>query len=227
MCGIAQDIFLGHSIVIMIAFRAWQIKQCYYIEEGTSMLEKKIILPMVGEMSCGECTACCVSFPLLPNRKYWPEGKKVGVPCRYLGTGCTIHNQPRPEVCTSYQCAWREGKFGPDVEWRPDRSGLMIYANTLLSLFQGHLRAFQDRGMFQRWTDLDTGIGIVETRPRALVECDLGAVRSAWKSCPTRIGSWWYSLTGLTSCTEASHVCVSPRKRWRLSGLARRTMPWK
>ena len=56
---------------------------------------------------CGTCKQCCITYPLLPNADYWPEGKPTHTPCKHVcEKGCAIHDQPRPNVCTSFRCLW-------------------------------------------------------------------------------------------------------------------------
>jgi hypothetical protein len=73
-------------------------------------------LPVVKKeagLECGGCKECCIAFPLLPNEEYWPEGKPAYKPCRFLcESGCSIHEMPRPKVCTSFRCLYAHGRFG-------------------------------------------------------------------------------------------------------------------
>jgi hypothetical protein len=69
------------------------------------------------ERSCGDCRACCVAFPFLPEEGCWPEGKGAHEPCRFVcAGGCRIHEEPRPSSCTDFVCAYLAGMFpvGPD-----------------------------------------------------------------------------------------------------------------
>lgn len=126
------------------------------------------------QYECGECTACCVNFPLLPEPHFWPEGKRACEPCRFLGKGCTIHDQPRPKVCTDFKCSWLRGLLGSSAaDWRPDKSGLLITLGALDDLLQGYFsQAQMDGKLPPHWSDDDPGWGIVETRPEALVNTD-------------------------------------------------------
>lgn len=117
---------------------------------------------------CGECTECCVAFPFLPEKGWWDDGKKAGAPCRFLKTGCTIHDQPRPTLCTSYRCEWLNGGFGSYAEeWRPDRCGIIVSAQDTATLF------LTDDGLRQcGYRGAEMGIHIQECRPRALISLD-------------------------------------------------------
>jgi hypothetical protein len=73
-------------------------------------LEVELPLIIAADRHCGPCTACCVAYPLLPQPDFWPEGKPAYTPCKFLcGQGCSIHDQPRPSVCTDFACAYLRG----------------------------------------------------------------------------------------------------------------------
>lgn len=72
---------------------------------------------------CGGCTVCCVVL-------YVPELRKLDhEPCVHLcARGCALHDTPeQPELCKTWQCAYRRGMLGPRPQWRPDRLGVLIY----------------------------------------------------------------------------------------------------
>jgi hypothetical protein len=91
-------------------------------------------LPMSNTRTCGNCKVCCIAFGLLPHPPWWDEYKPVGEPCKYLcEKGCSIHDQPRPDICGGFKCAYLLGL----VPSRPNESGLMFAANSLESLAKG------------------------------------------------------------------------------------------
>jgi hypothetical protein len=131
-------------------------------------------------LECGGCKECCIAFPLLPNEEFWPEGKPAHKPCRFLcESGCGIHEMPRPNVCTDFRCLYADGLLGSDPsQWRPDNCGVIFHTCSLHVLFQGDLAQFQSPGVLPpHWRDDDTGIGMVETRPNALISLDVSKVR--------------------------------------------------
>jgi hypothetical protein len=126
-------------------------------------------------LECGECKECCVHFSLPAAADFWPQGKPAGQPCQFLGQcGCTIHDQPRPKVCGDFICEWRAGVFGSSAaEWRPDRCGLIFNQLELDVLLRGKLAALREQNMVPpHWRPDNLSLGIVETRPRALLEMD-------------------------------------------------------
>ncbi|WP_293907979.1 hypothetical protein [Phenylobacterium sp.] len=76
---------------------------------------------LVADRECGDCTVCCVLFPIDQ-----PDLVKLsGVACRHRGsTGCAIH-PVRPNVCRDWFCGWRRLPMLDDA-WRPDRSGIVV-----------------------------------------------------------------------------------------------------
>ena len=69
---------------------------------------------------CGECRLCCNVFPLPAL------GKPAGRWCHLLGpSGCTVHDNGLPEVCSQYACYWLEHEDLPE-ESRPDRLGMVV-----------------------------------------------------------------------------------------------------
>lgn len=70
-------------------------------------------------MECGECTACCLMFPIPPIEK--PSNTR----CQYCtGSGCSIWDT-KPQMCTDYQCAYYQAKIAP-LELRPDKCGIIF-----------------------------------------------------------------------------------------------------
>jgi Fe-S-cluster containining protein len=69
---------------------------------------------------CGECRLCCWVFPVPAL------GKPAAEWCRFADArGCSIHDTPRPPVCTEYDCYWRDHEELSD-ELRPDRIGIVV-----------------------------------------------------------------------------------------------------
>src|ERR1700691_5757676 len=91
---------------------------------------------------CGTCKQCCITYPLIPDADYWPDGKPTHTPCKHVcENGCAIHDQPRPYVCTGFECLWlRFPKIGDQM--RPDKSGLLMTYTTLRNASLGTLDAF-------------------------------------------------------------------------------------
>lgn len=132
------------------------------------------------EQSCGECNACCVAFPLLPNEKWWPEGKKASEPCRHLKDGgcgnCGIYKD-RPKVCSAFQCSYLEGRFGADLSMRPDKLGLMFYRPDLNVTAGSIIDDLKDMGYLKKWAELDDLSSVcVELRPNVLMEVDIKVI---------------------------------------------------
>jgi hypothetical protein len=128
----------------------------------------------MGKNTCNGCTACCVAFPLLPNPGWWPAGKPAYQPCPFRkdhggGCGsCGIHDQPRPTVCTAYECAYI-GLGLPERYW-PKRSQVIITQTTLKAVLQD----------VPGLTDLDPEdlcVSLTEAAPRALLALDAAALR--------------------------------------------------
>lgn len=92
--------------------------------EADTDLETTLLGPVLGERSCGDCTACCTVLTVdTPDFKKPPE-----TPCTHLcAAGCGIH-PVRPTICRTWFCAWRRVAAMPD-EARPDRSGLLVSIN--------------------------------------------------------------------------------------------------
>ena len=70
--------------------------------------------------ACGECRLCCWVFPVPVLDKPAEQW------CRFADArGCSIHDGPRPPVCTEYDCYWRDHEELSD-ELRPDRIGIVV-----------------------------------------------------------------------------------------------------
>jgi len=122
--------------------------------------------PKANLRQCGECQACCSWFPLLPNPDFWPEGKPAQQPCRYLcAKGCSIHDQPRPEVCTGFKCAY----LTDDIPWRPDQIGVIFSA-----VPDNFFRMVKHPECFP---SSDGGVMLVEGHSNAIVQLEAAKVR--------------------------------------------------
>ena len=78
----------------------------------------------VGLRECGRCKLCCYIFRL--DGEFWGGVKPGRTWCKYAkGTGCAMHDQPRPDVCTGFKCMWLADETMPE-SWRPDRSGVLL-----------------------------------------------------------------------------------------------------
>ena len=76
---------------------------------------------------CGECTACCDGW-----MKADVYGHKMGdgVACSYRkGSACSIY-ESRPQFCRSFMCGWLMPTSPFPEQWRPDKIGLIIVADT-------------------------------------------------------------------------------------------------
>ena len=49
---------------------------------------------------CGDCTLCCLLLPV-PGVK---EG--INTNCRFCTHHCTIYNNNRPTICSTFDCEW-------------------------------------------------------------------------------------------------------------------------
>lgn len=67
--------------------------------------------------SCGPCTACCYVLGVIAL------GKGEWSRCSHQEPGCAIYAD-RPSGCSSYRCAWLDGKLPEDE--RPDVVGLIV-----------------------------------------------------------------------------------------------------
>jgi len=68
---------------------------------------------------CGDCTLCCVVFPIKEIKK--PFNTVCSLLCE---SGCSIYNS-RPKECSDYDCAWVQ-EDDITVELRPDKCGIMF-----------------------------------------------------------------------------------------------------
>jgi hypothetical protein len=84
-------------------------------------LNDLIFGPALDDRACGDCVACCVLPDIDTPQLKKPEGQ-VCVHC--TGQGCGIY-ETRPEVCRSFNCAWKRIASMPP-ETRPDRLGVMF-----------------------------------------------------------------------------------------------------
>lgn len=129
-----------------------------------------IPLPL-SHRTCGECTACCTAYPILPGPNFFSEGKPAATPCKHLcARGCSIYEQ-RPKICRDFRCDYLEGSLGSNAEdWRPDRCGIIIVGQQPLhNLFQGEV---------PRHLAPDAlGTSLCEVWPHALVALDANKVR--------------------------------------------------
>jgi hypothetical protein len=83
--------------------------------------------PAAKPRTCGSCQMCCWLFCVPEMDKARHEN------CKHQGEhGCTIHDQPRPDICTDFLCAWYQQPWWPE-EMRPDRSGVIFSMVTLLT----------------------------------------------------------------------------------------------
>ncbi len=71
--------------------------------------------------TCGGCKLCCYVYgipELAKERRQW---------CKYVcQRGCSLHEQPRPPVCTQFRCLWLTHPEIPD-RYRPDPIGCVAY----------------------------------------------------------------------------------------------------
>jgi hypothetical protein len=122
-------------------------------------------LPLVNR-TCGLCKACCVCYLLSPDEEFWPDGKRAYEPCKFVcEKGCGIHDQPRPHVCTDYECAYIKG-FVPH---RPSGCGVIFTWTPVYALFQGETP--------ERFPADGCGIQVVETCPEAVLRLSSRRVR--------------------------------------------------
>lgn len=127
---------------------------------------------------CGTCKQCCITYPLLPNADYWPDGKPTHTPCKHVcEKGCAIHDQPRPNVCTRFRCLWLNyPKIGDQM--RPDKSGLLMTYTTLRNAARTALDRFSIGDKY--------GIQINECWPEALLCYDPDKLRWMFRKIPER-----------------------------------------
>src|SRR3954462_15671172 len=81
------------------------------------------IKQLAAQRECGECQAWC---EIMGVREL---GKPYSTRCEHqCATGCAIY-AARPHGCHVFECQW---KFEHDrllPEWRPDKSGVMLYSD--------------------------------------------------------------------------------------------------
>lgn len=75
----------------------------------------------LSDRSCGDCTVCCVVTLIDTPEPQKPEG---AVCYQCVGGGCAIY-ESRPEVCRTFNCAWKRIATMPE-QTRPDRLGVMF-----------------------------------------------------------------------------------------------------
>jgi len=80
---------------------------------------------MSAERECGACRECCIVLEVEAMQK------PADVPCRHLcAKGCGIY-QRRPDACSDFTCAWREGQLGRRDA--PNLTHMVIWATRMLS----------------------------------------------------------------------------------------------
>ena len=122
--------------------------------------------------SCGECRACCVAFPFLPEEGFWPEGKRAHEPCRFIcASGCRIHEEPRPSGCTDFVCAYLAGNFAV----RPDQCGVIFHDRSV-----AFCREIENRLGLQVESDGRPAM-LYEMRAGAILEMDRESVRAGFE----------------------------------------------
>ncbi len=125
-----------------------------------------IPLPLAKDRTCGDCRECCIVFPFSPIADFWPVGKPAGALCSFAGpAGCSIHDQPRPAICTDFWCNYLSG----EVPQRPSECGVLFIHPRLNNLFRGDLPP--------GFAADEIGIQIIETRPEAIFQLQAQKVR--------------------------------------------------
>lgn len=77
--------------------------------EGTNKLQR-----------CGDCTACCHVLAIDElDKSNW---KNCSHQCN---KGCDIY-QTKPQECSDYWCFFSGGMFGSNIQFRPDKLGLIF-----------------------------------------------------------------------------------------------------
>lgn len=114
--------------------------------------------PSGGKRSCGTCVECCVSPAILPHalREHEQEfAKPACEACPALreggAGGCSIYSK-RPEVCKTFECAWRMGL----TDCHPQETGVVFVPEatqledgTSLPFLVGYCRSVADARMNQ------------------------------------------------------------------------------
>jgi hypothetical protein len=84
------------------------------------MVKDSFVVP---DRECGTCTSCCRDLAIIEDGMK----KLPGVNCEHcdMAAGlCRIY-ESRPNVCRTFDCAWRSLPY-MDESWRPDRSGVLM-----------------------------------------------------------------------------------------------------
>ncbi len=77
--------------------------------------------PTIEDRPCGDCVACCQVLNIDQADLVKPEGQL----CPHCtGAGCSIY-ETRPQVCRSWNCAWKRIATMPP-ETRPDAMGVLF-----------------------------------------------------------------------------------------------------
>jgi hypothetical protein len=77
--------------------------------------------PTLEDRPCGDCIACCQVLNIDEPELVKPQGQL----CPHCtGAGCGIY-ETRPQVCRSWNCAWKRIVSMPD-ETRPDAMGVLF-----------------------------------------------------------------------------------------------------
>jgi hypothetical protein len=119
--------------------------------------------------TCNGCVECCVGFPLAPNPNFWPEGKRAQERCRFLKCdGCSIHDQPRPCVCTGFECVYIIRQL-PPAYW--PKTCKVVISTCPMKVF------FQTDGFCHGLDMTEICLLLTETAPRALVALDANKLR--------------------------------------------------
>ena len=95
---------------------------------------------------CSGCKACCVLFTI-------PEQPRM-TPCKHrCETGCGIHADPRPAICTDFACSWCEEPSWGD-EHRPDKNKIIFMHRQPVASIFGNARQVYAACMFSRYAHL-------------------------------------------------------------------------
>ncbi len=74
---------------------------------------------------CGTCRECCIVLEVEAMQK------PADTPCRHLcAKGCGIYHR-RPDACSGFTCAWREGQLGRRDA--PNQTHMVIWVTRMLS----------------------------------------------------------------------------------------------
>jgi hypothetical protein len=79
--------------------------------------------------TCEGCTKCCDGWLAA---KIEDQQLQPGSPCKYVdcGVGCTIYNDRPEEVCSTFQCGWKDGEVVPE-QFSPKEIGQIITVQQL------------------------------------------------------------------------------------------------